>query len=51
MTYLLTILLGSVDHSIFKSIYIFFSSTFSAISVGGAGWLQLPGLILYGVPY
>ena len=55
MPYLLTILLGSVDHSIFKSFYIFtisfFSSTFSAISGGGAGLLQLPALILSGVPY
>jgi len=55
MLYLLTILLGSFDHSLFKSIYIFlisfFSNTFSAISGGGAGLLQLPALILSGVPY
>ena len=55
MFYLLTISLGSVDHSLFKSIYIFFisffSNTFSAISGGGAGLLQLPALILSGVPY
>ena len=55
MTYLSAILLGSVDHFIFKSIYIylisFFSNTFSAISGGGAGLLQLPALILSGVPY
>ena len=55
MHYLLTSLLGSSDHSLFKSIYIllisFFSNTFSAISGGGAGLLQLPALILSGVPY
>ena len=55
MLYLLTILLGNFDHSLFKSIYIFlisfFSNTFSAISGGGAGLLQLPALILCGVPY
>ena len=55
MPYLLTTLLGSSDHSLFKSIYIFlisfFSNTFSAISGGGAGLLQLPVLILSGVPY
>ena len=54
MLYLLTIF-GSFDHSLFKSIYIFlisfFSNTFSAISGGGAGLLQLPALILSGVPY
>jgi len=55
MLYLLTILLGNFDHSLFKSIYIFlisfFSNTFSAISGGGAGLIQLPALILSGVPY
>ncbi|MDC2995165.1 sulfite exporter TauE/SafE family protein [Prochlorococcus sp. AH-736-F09] len=55
MFYLLTTLLSSSDHSLFKSIYIFLisfiSNTFSAISGGGAGLLQLPALILYGVPY
>ena len=55
MLYLLTILLGKFDHSLLKSIYIFlisfFSNTFSAISGGGAGLLQLPALILSGVPY
>ncbi len=55
MPYLLSTLLGNVDHYIFKSIYIFlisfFSNTFSAISGGGAGLLQLPALILSGVPY
>ena len=55
MPYLLTKLLGSYDHFIFKSFYIFlisfFSNTFSAISGGGAGLLQLPALILSGVPY
>jgi hypothetical protein len=55
MSYLLTQLLGTIDHFIFKSFYIFlisfFSNTFSAISGGGAGLLQLPALILSGVPY
>ena len=56
MLYFLTILLGNFDHSLFKSIYIFLISfffiTFSAISGGGgAGLLQLPALILSGVPY
>ena len=55
MLYLLTILLGNLDSSLFKSIFIFlisfFSNTFSAISGGGAGLLQLPALILSGVPY
>ena len=52
---LLTKLLESSDHFIFKSFYIFlisfFSNTFSAISGGGAGLLQLPALILFGIPY
>ena len=55
MSYLLTKSLGSVDHFIFKGFYFFlisfFSNTFSAISGGGAGLLQLPALILSGVPY
>ena len=55
MLYFLITLLDSSDHSLYKSIYIFlisfFSNTFSAISGGGAGLLQLPGLILFGVPY
>ena len=29
----------------------FFSNTFSAISGGGAGLIQLPALILFGLPY
>ncbi len=48
-------LVDSFDHSVYKSIYIFmisfFSNTFSAISGGGAGLIQLPALILSGVPY
>ncbi len=55
MLYLLTTIVNKVDHSIYKSIYIFFisfcSNTFSAISGGGAGLLQLPALILSGIPY
>ena len=55
MLYLLTTLVLSIDNSLNKSISIFlisfFSNTFSAISGGGAGLLQLPALILSGVPY
>ena len=55
MPYLSTASFGSVDHFMFKSIYFFFisffSNTFSAISGGGAGLLQLPALVLSGVPY
>ena len=55
MLYLLTTLVNNFDYSFFKSISIFFisffSNTFSAISGGGAGLLQLPALILSGVPY
>ena len=55
MPYLSTTLVDSIDHSLYKSISIFlisfFSNTFSAISGGGAGLLQLPALILSGVPY
>ena len=55
MLFLLTTLVNSFDFSLHKSISIFlisfFSNTFSAISGGGAGLLQLPALILSGVPY
>ena len=55
MLYLLINLVNSFDNSFYKSISIFlisfFSNTFSAISGGGAGLLQLPALILAGVPY
>ena len=55
MLFLSTTLLNSVDHSLYKSISIFLisliSNTFSAISGGGAGLLQLPALILFGIPY
>ena len=55
MDFLLTKFSNDVDHSFYKSISIFlislFSLTFSAISGGGAGLLQLPALILSGVPY
>ena len=55
MLNLLTTLVNSNDYSFYKSFSIllisFFSNTFSAISGGGAGLLQLPALILYGVPY
>ena len=43
------------NYSLYKSISIFFisffSNTFSAISGGGAGLIQLPALILFGIPY
>ena len=55
MLYLLTTLVNNSDYSFYKNISIFFisffSNTFSAISGGGAGLLQLPALILFGVPY
>ena len=55
MLFLLTTLINSVDHSLHKSISIFLisfiSNTFSAVSGGGAGLLQLPALILFGIPY
>ena len=55
MLYSLITFSSDLDQSIFKSIFIFlisfFSNTFSAISGGGAGLLQLPALILFGVPY
>ena len=55
MLYFLTTLVDKVDNSLYKFISIFlisfFSNTFSAISGGGAGLLQLPALILFGVPY
>ena len=52
---LLTTLVDNVDPTLHKSIFLFlisfFSNTFSAISGGGAGLIQLPALILSGVPY
>ena len=52
---LLITLFNSENHSLFKNVAIFLisfiSNTFSAISGGGAGLLQLPALILFGVPY
>ena len=55
MLYLSTTFLDTAEHPFWKSISIFFisffSNTFSAISGGGAGLLQLPALILSGVPY
>ncbi len=55
MLYLLATLVNSFDYSFYKSFSIFlislFANTFSAISGGGAGLLQLPALILFGVPY
>ena len=55
MLYSLIILVNNLDHSLYKSVSIFlisfFSNTFSAISGGGAGLLQLPALILSGLPY
>ena len=55
MFYLLNTLVNNIDHSLTKNTFIllisFFSNTFSAISGGGAGLVQLPALILSGVPY
>ena len=54
MLYLLKTV-NAFDYSFYKSVSIFlisfFSNTFSAISGGGAGLLQLPALILSGIPY
>ena len=38
-------------HNIFIFIISFISNTFSAISGGGAGLIQLPALLLSGIPY
>ena len=55
MLFLSTKFIDIFDYSFLKSISIFlisfFSNTFSAISGGGAGLLQLPALILSGIPY
>lgn len=55
MLFSLIILIQGNDLSLNKYIYIFlisfFSNTFSAIAGGGAGLIQLPALILAGVPY
>ena len=55
MFYLLAKLVNNFESSFYKSISIFFisffSNTFSAIAGGGAGLIQLPALILSGVPY
>ena len=55
MLNILIISLDSFDNSFYKSIYIFLisllSNTFSGIAGGGAGLIQLPALILSGVPY
>ena len=43
------------DYSSFKLVILFlvsfFSNVFSAISGGGAGLIQLPALLLFGIPY
>ena len=55
MHFLFNSLIRDFDNNFYKNIYIFaisfFSNTFSAISGGGAGLIQLPALILFGVPY
>jgi len=55
MLYFSTTFVDIFNNSIFSGFSIFlisfFSNTFSAISGGGAGLLQLPSLILFGVPY
>ena len=55
MLYYSTIFVDNFNNSIYSSVSLFFisffSNTFSAISGGGAGLLQLPSLILFGVPY
>jgi len=43
------------DYSLYKLLFLlvvsFFSNIFSAISGGGAGLIQLPALLLFGIPY
>ena len=55
MHYLSTTLINKFNYSFYEGIFIFlisfFSNAFSAISGGGAGLMQLPALILSGVPY
>ena len=55
MLFSLISVIQSVDFSFHETIIIFlisfFSNTFSAISGGGAGLVQLPALILFGIPY
>ena len=55
MVNLFATLVNTLDYPFYKNISIFlisfFSNTFSAISGGGAGLIQLPALILLGVPY
>ena len=55
MNLFLTNLLDNNDSTFYGFIHIFFisflSNTFSAISGGGAGLIQLPALILLGFPY
>jgi len=45
----------NTDFYLYNNVLIFLisfvSNTFSAISGGGAGLIQLPGLILFGIPY
>ena len=52
---MLYVFVDTFDYSFYKSISIllisFLANTFSAISGGGAGLLQLPALILSGIPY
>ena len=55
MLFLFANLIKSIDYYLYEYFFIFlisfFSNTFSAISGGGAGLIQLPALILSGVPY
>ena len=49
------VLIRSAEYTLHERFFIFlislFSNTFSAISGGGAGLVQLPALILSGIPY
>ena len=40
-----------IYHNVFIFLISFFSNTFSAVSGGGAGLIQLPALLLSGIPY
>ena len=55
MSLSVAVLLKSVDFYLYEYVSIFLlsflSNTFSALAGGGAGLIQLPSLILFGIPY
>ena len=52
---LLNLIYSPINTDFYSNVLIFLisfiSNTFSAISGGGAGLIQLPALILFGLPY